>query len=429
MPDVSAEKKAIPGVLSFAMLFKLAWRNLARNKKRTWISAITVAFAVFLLQMSYAMLVGLEDQSFDNLINYQTAHAKLYADGYFEEREDFSLDFALKNPEAVQEQLRNVAGIAGASPRISFSAQLSNGSDLISCFGLGIKVTDGDNTVFKMDDAIVEGTYLMPGEEGLLLGSGLADFFEVEIGDWLTVLAKTKNGAYEALDLPVVGLIGTGNPMIDQNTFLIPLETARYMLDMDAAATEIAIRFAQSAGESATLQRVRSAVAAVNAVEVKSWQEVEEDFMALVETKRMSSTIMLGLFVLIAVVGITNTILMAAFERTREIGTLMAMGLRGKGIRQLFMTEGALMGLLGGAVGTLLALLVIGYFSVNGIDLAAMYGDIDTGYPIRDIFYMKLAPGFFIPAWLATGLLAALASFYPAARASRQEPAEALRYV
>lgn len=422
-------EQTIPGVLKFTTLFKLAWRNLARNKKRTWISAITVAFAVFLLQLSYAMLVGLEDQSFDNLINYQTAHAKIYADGYFEEREDYSLDFALNNPEDVQARIRNVAGIAGASPRLSFSGQLSNGVDLISCFGMGIKVDNGDDTVFKMSDAIVAGTYLIPEEEGMLLGSGLAEFFEVGVGDWLTVLAKNKNGAYEALDLPVVGLVGTGNPLIDQNTFMIPLATARYMLDMDAEATEIAIRFSQSAGSSATLERVRSLVASDDRVEVKSWQEVEEDFMALVETKRMSSTIMLGLFVLIAIVGITNTILMAAFERTREIGTLMAIGLRGRGIRHLFMTEGALMGLLGGAVGTGVALLVIGYFSVNGIDLAAMYGDLDTGYPIRDIFYMAMAPGFIVPAWLATGLLAALASYYPAARASRQDPAEALRYV
>ncbi len=151
--------------------------------------------------------------------------------------------------------------------------------------------------------------------------------------------------------------------------------------------------------------------------------------MSLVETKRASSIIMLGLFVLIAVVGITNTILMAAFERTREIGTLMAMGLRGAGIRKIFLAEGALMGLLGGAMGILMAVGVIGYFAVKGIDLSAMYGDIDTGYPVKDVFYMAFEPTFMVASWLVTGLLAAIASYYPAARASRQNPAEALRYV
>lgn len=426
MPD---GKNKIPGVLSLGKTFQLAWRNLARNRRRTWISAVTVAFAVFLLQLSYSMLVGLEDQSFDNLINYQTAHAKVYAAGYFEEREDLSLDYAINGPEQVQANLLNIAGIEGAAPRLTFSAQLSNGSEQVSCLGTGIQVEEGDANVFRIPQAIVAGRFLEPGEDAILLGSGLAEFFEVTIDDWLTVLAKTKNGAYEAIDLPIVGLVGTGNPGIDRNGFMIPLATARYMLDMEAEATEVAIRVASTAGESATLQRVRDAVAGDNNLDLKSWQEIEENFMALVETKRMSSTIMLGIFVLIAIVGITNTILMAAFERTREIGTLLAMGLRGGGIRKLFLTEGGLMGLLGGAVGTLLAMGIIAYFSVKGIDLSAMYGDMDTGYPVKDVFYMAFKPVYILAVWLGTGVLAALASYYPAARASRQDPAEALRYV
>ena len=424
MPDA-----LIPGRLKVGLTFRLAWRNMARNRRRTFISAITVAFAVFLLQLSFAMLVGLEDQSFDNLINYQTSHAKLYAAGYFEEREDLSLDFAVVAPEVIQAKMIEIEGVAGATSRLNFAAQLSDGSEQISCLGTGIQVGGSDADVFLIPQAIVAGTYLKEGEEGMLLGSGLAEFFEVDVGDWLTVLAKTKYGAYEALDLPIVGLIGTGNPAIDRNTFMIPLETARYMLDMESEATELAIRFAPSASTSATFRHIREAIKEEPGVDLKSWQEVEENFMALVETKRASSIIMLGIFVLIAVVGITNTILMAAFERTREIGTLLAMGLRGAGIRKIFLTEGALMGLLGGAMGIIMALAVIGYFAVKGIDLSAMYGDIDTGYPVKDVFYMAFEPPFMIASWLMTGLLAAIASYYPAARASRQNPAEALRYV
>ncbi len=421
--------KLTPGVLGWATTFRLAGRNLARNKRRTWISAITVAFAVFLLQLSYAMLIGLEDQSFDNLINYQTGHAKVYADGYFEEREDFTLDFALAKPESIKEKMAAVSGVAGVAPRLIFSAQLSNGSEQVSCLGTGIQVTGSDSDVFRLDQAIVAGAYLQPGDEGMLLGGGLAEFFEVTVGDWLTVLAKTKAGAYEAMDLPIVGLIGTGNPGIDRNSFMVPLSTARYMLDMEEEATELAVRYAPSAAEAATFSRIRTVLAEEDGIDLKSWEEVEEDFMALVEIKRTSSVIMLGLFVLIAVVGITNTILMAAYERTREIGTLLAMGLRGGGVRKIFLIEGGLMGLLGGAVGIALALIVIAYFSVNGIDLTAMYGDMDTGYPIKDVFYLALAPAFIAGSWLVTGLLASLASYYPAAKASRQDPAEALRHV
>lgn len=429
MPESLSNRSIKPGALgNFAML-KLAWRNLARNRKRTWISAITVAFAVFLLQLSYAMLIGLEDQSFDNLINYQTGHAKIYAAGYFEEREDLTLDYLLTDSGDLQQKLENVTGVAGVTSRITFAAQLSDGSEQLPVFGIGIQVAGSDDAVFRIPQTIVAGRYPEAGDEGMLLGSGLAEFFDVEAGDWLTVLAKTKNGAYEALDLEILGLIGTGNPAIDRSTIMLPLETARYMLDMDTQSTEIALRFAPSAGLSGTMQRIQHVLDENAAVDLKSWQEVEEDFMALVQSKRMGSTIMLGLFVLIAVVGITNTILMASFERTREVGTLMAIGLRGSGIRKMFLIEGGLMGLLGGAIGIVLSVGIIGYFAVKGIDLSAMYGDMDTGYPIKDVFYMAFEPGYMIASWLVTGLLAAGASLYPAARASRQDPAEALRYV
>jgi ABC-type lipoprotein release transport system permease subunit len=128
-------------------------------------------------------------------------------------------------------------------------------------------------------------------------------------------------------------------------------------------------------------------------------------------------------------VGITNTILMAAYERTREIGMLMAMGLRGKGIRQLFLTEGALIGLLGGAVGSLLAVGLIAWLATVGINFNALYGDIDIGYPVQGSIYPAMSVAFIMVGWLLTGVLAALASLYPAARASHSHPVEALRHV
>jgi putative ABC transport system permease protein len=133
--------------------------------------------------------------------------------------------------------------------------------------------------------------------------------------------------------------------------------------------------------------------------------------------------------VVLAVVGITNTILMAAFERTTEIGMMMAMGLRSSGVQRLFLAEGALTGLIGAAVGSVVGVGIIAYFAVQGIDLSAMYGDMDIGYPVKDTIYPAMSFGVVIGSWLLTGVLAALASYYPAARASRLHPVEALRHV
>lgn len=419
--------ETLPGRIGWLATLRLAWRNLRRNRRRTWITATTVALAVLLLQMSMSMMIGLERQSYDNLINYQTAHAKLYARGYFENREELPLDYTLTDLAALQATVRQVSGVAATTPRLVFQASLSDGVDQVACLGTGIQLSGTDTDVFRIPQAVVDGEFLRPGEEGMLLGSGLAELFEVGVGDWLTVLTKTRDGAYEALDLPIVGVVGTGNPVIDRNTFLVSLQSARYMLDLRDEATEVAVRFSLGAREATTLRTLAETVEQLG-YEVKGWREAEADFLAFAAMKRMGSWVLLSIFVVLALVGVTNTVLMAAFERTREIGMLMAVGLRGGGVRKLFLTEGALAGLLGGAIGSLLALVLIAYLASVGINLTALYGDMDIGYPVKDRMYPALEFGTLVVVWLLTGVAAAVASLYPAARASRKPPVEALRH-
>jgi len=419
----------VPGTLEPGTTFRLGIRNLFRNKRRTLITASTVAIAVMLMQFMFALMMGLEQQSFDNLINYQTGHAKIYAAGYFDERNELPLEPVLKNAAELQSTIESIAGVAATTPRLTFFAQISNGVDQLPCQGIGIQVAGSDDDVFRIPEAIVEGDYLDPAEEGMLLGSGLAELFSVSAGDWLTVLTKTAAGAWEALDLPITGIVGTGNPLIDQNSFLISLSAAQEILEMQGAVTEVAIRFRLGARESATLKRVNEALAAESAVEVKDWRSIEDSFMALAKMKRSGQGVMLGIMLLMAVVGITNTMLMATYERTREIGMLMAMGMRRQGIRQLFLAEGAVNGLLGGAIGTVLGLIPILWLANTGWDLTAMYGDIDIGYPVRGVIYPTVSFIMIVAIWLFTGLMAALAAYYPAAKASRLKAVEALRHV
>jgi putative ABC transport system permease protein len=419
----------IPGRLSLWKTIRLAWRNLYRNRRRTWITAVTVGVAVLLLNFSASLLIGIEQQSFDNLIHYQTGHAKLFADGYFENREELPLDYLVIDPEEVQALVESVPGVAATTPRLVFQAQLSNGADQIACYGVGIQVDGSDTDVFRLPQSVVEGEYLRPGIEGIMLGSGMAQVFDVTVGDWLTILAKTKEGAYEAVDFEVVGLVGTGNPLIDVNSVLLPLETVQYMLEMEGAVTEVAVRFNSSGNEETTVERIQDALASAGSYEVKGWRALESDFMSLVRMKRTGQMVMLTLFLLMAVVGVTNTVLMAAFERTREIGMLMAMGMRGSGIRRLFLAEGALTGLVGGGIGTLIAAVLLAWIASVGLDITAMYGDIDIGYPVRGVIYPSVNTFVLVYAWALTGIMAALASLYPAVRASRHEPVEALRHV
>ena len=166
----------VPGTIGWLTTFRLGIRNLARHRRRTWITATTVAIAILLLQMSFSILTGLEQQSYDNLINYQTAHAKIYADGYFADRDEYPLEPNLSEIGDLQATVTSVTGIAATTPRLVFFAQISNGVDQIPCQGVGIDVEGSDDDVFRLPATIVEGSYLTESDEGMLLGSGLAKF-------------------------------------------------------------------------------------------------------------------------------------------------------------------------------------------------------------------------------------------------------------
>jgi ABC-type lipoprotein release transport system permease subunit len=424
---VATEPRA--GGLAVRLTLRLAWRNLRRNRRRTWITATTVALAVMLLQLEVSTIIGIERQSMDNLISYQTGHAKVFAAGYFPERDELPLDRTVTDAANLVRRLEAIPGVSAAAPRIVFAAQLSDGRDQVPCTGIGIDLEGGETDVFRLPQAVTAGTFLMSGEPGLLVGSGLAELFGVRPGSWLTVVAKTRPGAYEALELPVVGLVGTGNPDIDRSTFFVPLATASRMLAMNGGATEIAVRFGPAAGEAVTLARIRSTLAAERGLEVLGWRDLERDYLAMATAERISNGIFLGIFVVLAVVGVANTVMLAVFERTREIGMLMALGLRGSGVRRIFVAEGAMLGLLGAAIGTALAVGLMIPYSAYGLNLTALYGEIDLGYPVKDRLYGAIDGTALGVVWLLTAVLSGFASFYPAMRASRQRPAEALRHV
>jgi ABC-type lipoprotein release transport system permease subunit len=174
---------------------------------------------------------------------------------------------------------------------------------------------------------------------------------------------------------------------------------------------------------------MRSALAAEPGLEVLGWRDLERDYLAMATAERISNGIFLGIFVVLAVVGVANTVMLAVFERTREIGMLMALGLRGSGVRRIFVAEGAMLGLLGAAIGTALAVGLMIPYSAYGLNLTALYGEIDLGYPVKDRLYGAIDGTALGVVWLLTAVLSGFASFYPAMRASRQRPAEALRHV
>ena len=385
---------------------------------------LAIAIGLMFLILMDSMLTGIDQESFDRIINYETGHIKIFDRGYREDEENLPLDKSIDDPAAIIENLKNDLEVAGVTSRINFRVMLSDGVDQYPAVGIAIDPAD-DESVFLIRKAIDKGVFFMGNEEAMLVGEGLAEDFGVDVGDYLTVLTRTKYDTYQAMDLRIKGLLKTEDPKIDWAAVVIPLGLGQGTLDMGKGVTEIDIKLK----DPAKLQEFRDRLAKeIPDMEIATWKDLAADVIAIAQAKRGGTAVLLFSVFLVALIGISNTILLAAFERTREIGMLAAMGMRRGQIVKLFVLEGAMIGVFGSITGCLLGILVNIPFIKYGINWGIYMRDIgDIGYRITGVSRGVWNPHMIAIAFVAGIVISALTSIYPARVASRMEPTEALR--
>ncbi len=371
------------------------------------------------------MLTGIDQESFDKIINYETGHIKIFDRSYREDEENLPLDKSIEKPGPIIKNLKKDSSVAGITSRVNFRIMLSDGVDQFPAVGIAVNPKD-DQSVFLLKQAVKKGEFFSKGdEEAMLLGEGLAEDFGVDVGDYLTVLTRTKYDTYQALDLRIKGILKTEDPKIDWSGVVIPLVLGQESLDMGSGVTEIDIKLK----DPASIQEFRDKLAKdITGVEVATWQDLASDVIAMSQAKRGGSLFILFSVFLIALIGISNTILLAAFERTREIGMMAAMGMKRRQIIRLFVLEGAMIGVMGSFTGCLLGILLNIPFVKYGLDWGYMMRDIgDIGYRITGVSRGVWNPTMIVGAFIFGIVISALTSIYPARVASRMEPTEALK--
>ena len=407
------------------MLIKLAFRNIFRHFTRTFLTFLAIALGLAMLILVDSMLTGIDQESFDRIINYETGHIKIFDRGYREDEENLPLDKSIEDPTTLIKKIGMDPDIAGITSRINFRIMLSDGIDQYPAVGIAIDPKD-DQSVFLLKQAVAKGDFLAgTTEAAMLLGDGLAEDFGVDVGDYMTVLTRTKYDTYQALDLRVKGILKTEDPKIDYAAVVIPLGLGQGSLDMGQSVTEIDIKLK----DPARIQEFRDKLARETpGMEVFTWKEQAADVIAVAQAKRGGTSFILFSVFIIALIGISNTILLAAFERTREIGMMAAMGMRRGQIVWLFVLEGAMIGVLGSITGCLLGVLINIPFVKYGINWGFVMRDVgDIGYRVTGVSHGVWNTKMIVTAFVAGIVISALTSIYPARVASKMEPTEALR--
>lgn len=411
-------------------LISLAFKNLTRYKRRTLITAIAIAVGIGMYIFIDSMLMGAEYESVRNLKWYETASARILDEDYWEERYQFPLDLNIKDPDAIIGRL-DAEGIS-ATKRIIFTGDLILSSSEFGEDGnMPVKVTaidpERDNEVYHFGDTLQEGRFLEADEDAVLLGSWFAEDIGAEVGKWITIITRGNGGFYEAIDLQIVGILNCPNPNVNRTLIMMPIDTADYYLAMDGAATEINIRLPDNADVE---QEVAGIAELLNGdgLEVMDWKSMARDYLALAEAKRGGTGLILFLIFIIAAVGISNTMLMAIFERIRELGMMRSLGMSDMKIRMAFVLEAAGIGLIGATIGVFIGVLANLYIINVGIDFGFILRDMDVGYRIQSIFRGVWNPGTIIKAFFSGIFISTLVAFLPTNRALKMDIPSCLRH-
>lgn len=421
-------------------LLRLALKNVLRKTWRSVLTAIPVLVGVYMTLFGWGLIDGIDNAVIFGQIKSETGHFRVLAPGYLENEEAAELDLLVE--EKITRELLASDGHPGPKaqlyPRLVFQAELSDGRHGLMARGIGIDpATFFADFVLPLESEIpLESTVPdaemaggeTPGDARLTplwIGASLANDFDVAPGDTLTVLARTRHGSYTADDYRVQGLVRSQNPAVDNFAFFLPLDAAQSLLDADGLASDIVGLLPQRsmADEFATQTRGDLETAGL---EMQTWAQRAEPILRINRMRRKILGIIVAIIILVAATSIANTVVMAAFERVREIGTLRSLGLQVSGVVRLFLFESLLIGLAGSAAGCVLGVAVIRSLD-KGLDLSAMTNFGGLTISMSTVLYVEARPGHVVAAFLI-GLTATLAAaLYPALKFSRLSPMEALR--
>ena len=396
----------------------LAWRNVLRQRRRSGIAVASVAFGVCALLLAGGFIEYIYWATREATIHSELGHLQIARRGYHGAgRAD---PYAYLLPDALPAALSEVSQLRTVAPRLSFSGLISHGDATLSFLGDG--VDPAREAAFGRFFEITAGDNLVPGEPlSVILGEGLARNLDVHTGDSVVLLVRNARGAAGAVELKVRGLFTTVAKDYDDNALRLPLVTAQRLMKTGGAHLWLVL-LDDTAHTDAALQSLRARLAA-EYYEVLPWHELA-DFYNKMRTlfARQVDGVKLIIAVII-VLSISNSMMMSVLERTGEIGTVLAMGTRRRGVLRQFVCEGLLLGLLGALLGLALGTVLAQSLSAVGIPMPPSPGT-SHGYDAQILLTWRNAADAFVLA-IGTTLVASL---YPAWGASRRNIVDALRH-
>jgi len=418
-------------------ILKMAFRNVGRNKRRTMLSASAISIAVMMVLFMRGYIGGVTDSMFDSLVKIQTGHIKIMHSEYHDKEDMMPLEYMVDGFDGAGYKqliplLKNVEGVKIVAPRIKFGVLLSFQEKSRMAMGIGIDPQQED-AVSSLSKTMVEGQYLGDDSDlrSMIIGGGLADKLGIKLGDKLTIVARTAYDSMKGMTFKVTGVFRYGISSLDSKLFYVPIGAAARLLEMGDGASELIVMVGNSEDAEKIADEIKSKIQnedkSAPLYAIIPWQKQEGLLDMFKIGISMYRYFYIGLLILASTV-IINTTMMVIYERTKEIGTVGALGMTGGQIVLLFAVEAMIVSAIGSFIGTIVGGGLALFFSIKGINLNALSGG-SMDMVVTDIIYPHFGPYLLIWSFLFGVIVASAIACIPARRAAKIEPVEALRSV
>jgi putative ABC transport system permease protein len=405
-----------------SITFRLAWRNIWRQPRRTWLTVGALVFSNILLIFLISVQVGTYLMMIDNTLAPLTGHLQVQYEGY---KDDQRIHQTVPAVRGLAADIRERLGLETIAARGTAFALISSEDRTYGVQIIGVE-PEFEPRISTLPGLIKEGRFLDDiNAPEIVIGAVLARNLRVQFGDELTILGSARDGSFAATIVRIVGIFESGMVELDRSFTEMPLGFFQDTFVMEDAGHTVVINAQDLFSVSTLQQQVQALLPAMEGLVVHDWDDLQPGLRQAIQADLLGAWFMYGVLVILVAFSVLNTQLMSVLERTREFGITMSLGLTSGRLGWLIMLETAMIGLLGLGLGVFLGGLVVYWFTVNGftypgLELAAQFNLPDRIYPNLNSISLLVGPCIVFLASL-------VAAVYPAARLHFLQPVQAMR--
>jgi len=403
------------------MIFTISWRNIWRSRTRSLVVMGAIVVGIWALIFLLSFSSGMSESYVNNAIRNQLSHIQIHQPEFMDEKE---VQYYFEQGSEKRQQLVRIPHVEEVAVRSLGNAMLSTSR---GARGVQIRAVEPEleKRVTHLEEKIVDGEYFGDRKNELLLSERLADKLGVKVRSKVVLTFQDTENEITTAAFRISGLFDTGNNMYDEAVLFIKRTDFNRLLDKEDIAHELAILLTDSdALDNATAEAQKLFPNLL----VQTYREISPDVQLYESQLDTTATIFIFIVMLALVFGIINTMLMAVLERMKELGMLMAVGMNKLRVFAMIMLETIMLALVAAPIGMLLGYGTVSYFGKVGISLEAFSQGMQQ-FGLSEIVYLSLSSGIYIQLAIAVVITAIVGSIYPAFKAIRLRPVEALQKI